>query len=563
MRRWEGLPVITSQPASLTAPVGAAATFSVVASGSPTYQWRFNGANIASATASSYTLSNVQLSNAGNYDVVVSNSAGPVTSSVAVLTVISSGVLANGSFELGFTGWTTNGGNVIWLTYVPRVTDGTNAVEFNAGQTTPNGVLAQSFVTTPGQTYQLAFDEGAIGGTPSTPQSLQVTVSGSGTLLSQTVTVYGTGSSSSAYTTTNFTFVANSAITTLSFQDVSSSGLNMDLLLDNVRVSTQVGGLPVITSQPASLTAPVGAAATFSVVASGSPTYQWRFNGANIASATASSYTLGNVQLSNAGNYDVVVSNSAGPVTSSVAVLTVISSGVLANGSFELGFTGWTTNGGNVFWFNYVPRVTDGTNAVEFNAGQVTPNGVLAQSFVTTPGQAYQLAFDEGAIWGTPSTPQSLQVTVSGSGTLLSQTVTVYGTGSTSSAYTTTNFTFVANSAITTLSFQDVSSSGLNMDLLLDNVRVTIQGAAPAVVALGVPPPMRMRELGGASVERVPEGFRIRMAVGGKGTYELQSSQDFRTWSSVGSFEAGSQGFVEFLDTNAPEAVRFYRITSR
>ena len=107
--------------------------------------------------------------------------------------MISSGVLANGSFELGFTGWTTNGGNVIWLNYAPRATDGTNAVEFNAGQVTPNGVLAQSFVTTPGQTYQLAFDEGAIGGTPSTPQSLQVTVSGSGTLLSQTVTVYGTG----------------------------------------------------------------------------------------------------------------------------------------------------------------------------------------------------------------------------------------------------------------------------------------------------------------------------------------------------------------------------------
>ena len=61
-----------------------------VSASSPTslsYQWRYNGANIAGATGSSYSKSNLQLSDSGSYDVVVSNSAGSVTSSAATLTV--------------------------------------------------------------------------------------------------------------------------------------------------------------------------------------------------------------------------------------------------------------------------------------------------------------------------------------------------------------------------------------------------------------------------------------------------------------------------------------------
>ncbi len=82
-------PTITSQPLSQTVNPGAAVTFTVGASGSTplTYQWRFNGANISGATSSSYTKSNVQSTNAGNYSVVVSNLAGTATSANAVLTV--------------------------------------------------------------------------------------------------------------------------------------------------------------------------------------------------------------------------------------------------------------------------------------------------------------------------------------------------------------------------------------------------------------------------------------------------------------------------------------------
>ena len=82
-------PNITTQPASQSVNPGASVTFTVVASGaSPlTYQWRFNGVNISGATSSSYTKSNVQATNAGNYSAVVNNAYGSATSVNAVLTV--------------------------------------------------------------------------------------------------------------------------------------------------------------------------------------------------------------------------------------------------------------------------------------------------------------------------------------------------------------------------------------------------------------------------------------------------------------------------------------------
>jgi len=73
-----------------TVTAGQTATFSVVATGiAPlSYQWQKNGANIAGATSSSYTTPATTTSDNGTmFDVVVSNTAGSVTSNSASLTV--------------------------------------------------------------------------------------------------------------------------------------------------------------------------------------------------------------------------------------------------------------------------------------------------------------------------------------------------------------------------------------------------------------------------------------------------------------------------------------------
>ena len=87
-------PIIIQQPVNVTTNVGGMAAFSVTVSNISTlplsYQWWFNTTNIlAGATNASLTLTNVQMTNAGIYSVVVTNVAGSVTSSNALLTVFS------------------------------------------------------------------------------------------------------------------------------------------------------------------------------------------------------------------------------------------------------------------------------------------------------------------------------------------------------------------------------------------------------------------------------------------------------------------------------------------
>jgi hypothetical protein len=83
-------PTILAQPQSQTTTQGANVAFNVEAMGTEPmgYQWRFNAVNIPNATDATINLTNVQPSDAGNYTVVLTNSVGAVTSSVATLTVL-------------------------------------------------------------------------------------------------------------------------------------------------------------------------------------------------------------------------------------------------------------------------------------------------------------------------------------------------------------------------------------------------------------------------------------------------------------------------------------------
>ncbi len=84
-----GQPVITVPPTDRSVSLGANVSFQVSAQG-PTpliYQWRYHGLDIASATNRLLTITNIQLTHAGEYSVVVSNDSGTVSSQVARLEV--------------------------------------------------------------------------------------------------------------------------------------------------------------------------------------------------------------------------------------------------------------------------------------------------------------------------------------------------------------------------------------------------------------------------------------------------------------------------------------------
>jgi hypothetical protein len=100
-------PVITKQPTNETASLFADATFRVAASGDAplSYQWRFNDSDLAGMTTTKLTVTNVQRTNAGNYNVVVTNLSGSITSQVATLTI----TLFNSIYCFGFS-WTDTQG---------------------------------------------------------------------------------------------------------------------------------------------------------------------------------------------------------------------------------------------------------------------------------------------------------------------------------------------------------------------------------------------------------------------------------------------------------------------
>jgi len=82
-------PAIAPQPANVTVNVGDTAVFYSGAAGfpTPTLQWYKNGAPLSGQTGGTLTIPNARGANISSYDLVASNAAGSVTSSIVTLTV--------------------------------------------------------------------------------------------------------------------------------------------------------------------------------------------------------------------------------------------------------------------------------------------------------------------------------------------------------------------------------------------------------------------------------------------------------------------------------------------
>ncbi len=401
----------------------------------------------------------------------------------------------NGSFESNFTGWTTTGNVAIQSGSPYAPTNGTKLAGFNGGNSTPNGVVSQTFATTPGVTYALTFDAGVLSYNTSS-QRLQLAVTGSSSLLSQTITITRTTGSNNLWLPQSFSFTANSATTTLSFTDTSTSTNLLDLVIDNVVVTA---GTPVTTRTLTVASAPAtGAAITVSPAdnaSNGNGTTQFTriYNSGAAVTLTAPATFSGNTFSKWQRNgVDLTTSTTANVTMDADYTLTAVYSApsgggpnLLTNGSFESNFTAWTTSGSTSIQSSVPYTATDGTKIAGFNDADRTPNGVVSQSFATTPGSTYTLAFDAGVL-SYVSSPQTMQVNVSGTATLFSQAITITRTSGSNNLWLPQTFSFVADSTTTTLSFTDTSSATLGLDLVLDNVRVSLNGAVPVLQTLSV-----------------------------------------------------------------------------
>ena len=267
-------PAITTPPASQSVVASQTATFSVLASGSAplAYQWKKNDSNIEGATSSTYTTPETRMADSGTqYSVVVSNSLGTVTSTAASLTVTATAV-------------------------APGISTQPASQSAVAGQTATFSVLASG----------------------SAPLAYQWKKNGTNV----------DGATSSTYTTPATRMADSGAKYSVSVSNsVGTVTSNNATLTVTDTVVVPVVEAPAITTQPAAQAVTAGQTATFAVTATGtSLKYQWKKGGTDISGANASSYTTEATAMGDSGAvFSVVVSNSAGSVTSSDASLTVTS----------------------------------------------------------------------------------------------------------------------------------------------------------------------------------------------------------------------------------------------
>ena len=350
-----GSPSITTQPHSQTVTAGSPVTFSVTASGNATltFQWLFNGSPISGATSSSDGLSSAQLSNSGGYSVTVSNSIGSATSNSASLTVnpppgapvivsqpqgqsvvagasASFSVTASGSGTLTYQ-WSFAGSPISGATGTSYSIGSAQAANAGSYSVSVSNSLGSAFSNAASLSILPPAGAPIISAQPQSqtvavgaPVSLSVSASGTGTLSYQWSF---NGSPIAGATSPSYGIASAQAANAGSYTVVVGSSAGAVASAAAVLTVTGTGAavVPTIASQPQSESVLIGSGVSFSATANGTAplTYQWDLNGAPIGGATAPTYSISAAQTSDAGNYTLVVTNSAGTATSNVATLSI------------------------------------------------------------------------------------------------------------------------------------------------------------------------------------------------------------------------------------------------
>jgi uncharacterized repeat protein (TIGR03803 family) len=276
------LPVIVSEPVSVTNLVGTSASFTVVAIAySPlSYQWYLGATPLSGQTNSTLTLPSVGPGNVGAYTVAVTSDGGTTNSAAATLTLI----YPNPPLITVPSDITVQATNIAGNEVFFAVT-ATDAMD---------GVIIPTVTPASGSTFPLGTN-----------------------LVTATAT--------------------------------DSLGLSATNTFNVIVVDTN---LPVIVSQPLSLTNIAGTTASFTVEATAfSPlSYQWFFGTNAMNGQTNTTLTLSPVGPTNAGSYQVAVTSQGGTTNSLPATLTVVyqapnivaGPSVLGTNGFQFSFSGPT-----------------------------------------------------------------------------------------------------------------------------------------------------------------------------------------------------------------------------
>lgn len=283
----------------------------------------------------------------------------------AAFTVAASGV-APFSFQWRRDGTNiANGGNV-WGTSTATLSI-TNAVEADSGDYSV--VIANSYGSTTSAVAVLVVSSTPVAPTINGPAN-QTVIQGNNATFTASVAglpipaiqwqkngVDISGATSASLTITNAQYPADN--TTYSIIATNTAGA-----LTNSATLTVIVP-PAITTQPTNKVVLNGAAASFTVVATGvpAPGYQWKKGGVDISGANNTTLSFAGVVPGDAGTYSVLVTNAAGTILSSNATL-IVNSSMQATNLFP-------ANGATDICVDSPLRLTFDQAAVLGNAGRI------------------------------------------------------------------------------------------------------------------------------------------------------------------------------------------------
>jgi hypothetical protein len=139
------------------------------------------------------------------------------------------------------------------------------------------------------------------------------------------------------------------------------------------------------------------------------------------------------------------------------------------------------------------------------------------------------------------------------------QTLTVTATSSNTNLIRTPTVSYTSSNTYGTLSFAPVTNKNGTA-----TIRVTVNDGGASnnltsqsfVVTVGLAPPLARVQV------RVTQARQFILTVTGQvgHTYDIQATQNFKTWTVIGTVTVGASGSVDFTDTNAASfSRRFYR----
>jgi hypothetical protein len=427
-------PLFVTSPSDASVRVGESVILQAlaVATNPIVYAWFQDGQRVPTANSSTLVLADIQLTNAGNYVLVASNSFGMATSGVATVIVDATpfittqplSVVVNQNQSTTFSvGASPPGLSYFWYRNGVRV--GTNAPTLAISSASPVDrgsyfvVVSNAFGMMTSQVATLTFNAAV----------LRIV-----THPANVIALEGQN--------TNFTVSASSSVGSITYQWFFADSLldgqtNSTLLLINVTashvgtyhvvltnaylsvtsnpamLSLNPAAAPLFTRHPTGAVVRVGSNVTFQAFAVGTTPidYTWTRNGQALGAAGAS-LTLTNVQTADAASYVAIATNNFGTATSLVAVLTVdakprilvepmdlvVSPGVSTNLSVvadgpDLAFA---------WWHNGLP-VTQGTTETLSitNAGPAERGSyqvVLTNTFGSITSRLASLTFDSNAL---------------------------------------------------------------------------------------------------------------------------------------------------------------------